>query len=118
MLPREVVEELIGGLRATGFHVCATLANTFNGFLVVLTLPLEIVGQSIVERVRRIVPASAQDRASGANSSQLVRSRNPLKPLDLLGQMKMAERLIGVQQTAAFSLSATSPDRGTPRWGR
>lgn len=51
MLPREVVEELIGGLRATGFHVLVTLANAFNGFLVVLTLPFEVVGQNIIERV-------------------------------------------------------------------
>ena len=36
MLPREVVEELIGGLRATSVHVLVTLPYAFNGFLVVL----------------------------------------------------------------------------------
>jgi hypothetical protein len=34
-----------------------------------------------------------------------------LKRLDLFGKTQMAEKLIGVQQTAAFSLSATSPQQ-------
>jgi hypothetical protein len=69
MLPGEVVEELIGGLRATGFHVLATLANALNGFLVVLTFAFEIVGQNIIKRV-----CSAPSAAPG----EFLQLRQPL----------------------------------------
>ena len=45
--------------------------------------------------VPEIVPAGSQNLASGANCSQLARSRNLLKRLDLLAKTKMAEMLIG-----------------------
>jgi hypothetical protein len=51
---------------------------------------------------------SFQSRASGANSSQLDRSKNFLRRWDLRGNTKMGERLIDVWQTIAFSHSATS----------
>jgi len=53
MLPREFIEELFSGFTATGLHVLVALADAFNGFLIVLAVPLQIVGQGIVERVCR-----------------------------------------------------------------
>lgn len=61
MFAREVVEELIGGLRATGFHVIATLANTFDSFLIVLTLPFEILGQNVIKRVGSTPAAASRE---------------------------------------------------------
>ena len=46
--------------------------------------------------VPKIVPASAQNPASRANSSQIARSRKLLKYEDLRGKTKMADRLIDV----------------------
>ena len=46
--------------------------------------------------VPSIVPASSQNRASGANSSQKARLRKWLRRLDLLEKTKMADRLIDV----------------------
>jgi hypothetical protein len=46
--------------------------------------------------VPEIVPASAQNGASGANTSQIARSRKRLKCEDLRGKTAMAEMLIGV----------------------
>jgi hypothetical protein len=46
--------------------------------------------------VPEIVPASFQNRASGANSSQVARSRKCLKREDLRGKTTLAEMLIGV----------------------
>jgi hypothetical protein len=51
MLPRELVEELVGGYGATGLHVLVALADGFNGLLVVLAFPFEVLGQGIVECV-------------------------------------------------------------------
>lgn len=70
MLPREVGEELIGGLRATGFHVLATLANTFNSFLIVLTFPFEVLGEHLIKRV---------SNALAAASRELLELRQPLR---------------------------------------
>ena len=49
-----------------------------------------------VETVPEIVPATAPNEASRANSSQVARSRKLLKREDLRGKTKMAEMLIGV----------------------
>ena len=46
--------------------------------------------------VPKIVPASRQNKASTANSSQAARWRKLLKRLDLRGNTKMDERLVDV----------------------
>ena len=51
MLPRKLVEEFLGGFSATGLYVLVALADGFNGLLIILALPLEIVRQRIVKRV-------------------------------------------------------------------
>ena len=51
MLPRELVEELVGGCGATGLHILVALADGIESFLIVLALPLEVVGQGVVEGV-------------------------------------------------------------------
>ena len=51
MLPREFVEELLGGLRAASLHVLDALLDRLDGFLIVLTLPFEIFGQRFVEGI-------------------------------------------------------------------
>lgn len=71
MLPREVVEELIGGLRATGLHVLVPLANAFNGFLVVLTLPFEVVGQNVVKRISRAPSAAPGESSTSIQSGTI-----------------------------------------------
>jgi hypothetical protein len=60
MLPRELIEELVGGCGATGLHILVTLANCIESFLIILALPLEVVGQRVVERVSRTLPSSAR----------------------------------------------------------
>ena len=57
MLPRELVEELIGWLAATGLHVLVPVADAFDGFLVILTLPFEVVGQDVVKGLSSALPA-------------------------------------------------------------
>ncbi len=69
MLPSEVVEELSGGLRATGFQVLATLANTFNSFLVVLTLPFEVLGQNVIKRFSGAHERSVDFESAGSAPS-------------------------------------------------
>jgi hypothetical protein len=44
MLPCEVVEELVGSLRAARLHVLDALPDGLGRLLIVLTLPLEILG--------------------------------------------------------------------------
>lgn len=58
MLPRELIEEWLGGRRTASLHIFIPLAHTRHGFFVVLTIRLQIVGQDIVEGVRRTLPAS------------------------------------------------------------
>jgi hypothetical protein len=62
-----------------------------------------------VVAVPTIVPAARQNCASRANGSQVGRSVMCLRVWDLRGNPRIAERRVSVQQTAAFSLSATSP---------
>jgi len=61
MLPRELIEELVGGLGATGLHILETLADRFNGLLIILALPFEVVGQDLVESVRGGFAASPRE---------------------------------------------------------
>lgn len=51
MLPRKLIEEFVSGNAATGFHVVVTFANGFDGLAIILTLPFEVLGQSLVERI-------------------------------------------------------------------
>jgi hypothetical protein len=43
MLPRELVEEFVSGVGAACLHVLVALADSCNGFLVVLPLPFKII---------------------------------------------------------------------------
>ena len=58
MLPRELVEELFGGFGATGLHILVALPDAFDGLLVVLTFPFEVVGQDVVKGISSALPAS------------------------------------------------------------
>ena len=40
MLPRELIEELVGGRGATRLHILAALADGSDSFLIILALPL------------------------------------------------------------------------------
>ena len=51
MLPRELVEEFVGGDAAAGLHVVIASPGGFNGFLVVLPFPVEVIGEDIIEGV-------------------------------------------------------------------
>ena len=51
MLPRKLVEEFLNRFGATGLHVLVALADGFNGLLIILAFPLEIVRQRVVKRV-------------------------------------------------------------------
>ena len=56
MLPRELVEELIGGLRPAGPCVLVSLADRL---LVVLALPLEILGKDFVKGLSDALASAA-----------------------------------------------------------
>ena len=43
MLPGELVQEFVGGDRLTCLHVLKTSSHAFDGLLIVLTIPLEII---------------------------------------------------------------------------
>ncbi|PYR72461.1 MAG: hypothetical protein DMF87_27945, partial [Acidobacteria bacterium] len=58
MLPRELVEELISGPGLAGLHVVVASADAFDGFLIVLALPFEIVDKEIVKRVGSALAAA------------------------------------------------------------
>ena len=57
MLPRELVEELVGWRASTGLHVLVPLANAFERFLTVLALPFEVVGQEVIKGLSSALPA-------------------------------------------------------------
>ena len=59
MLPREVVEELLGRSGSTGLHVLVALPDTLYGFLIVLALPFEIVSKDIVKGIGSAFPPAA-----------------------------------------------------------
>ena len=61
MLPREVVEELLGGPGSTCLHVLVALPDAFDRILIVLALPFEIIGKNIVMCVgSTLAPAAGQ----------------------------------------------------------
>jgi len=51
MLPRELIEELVGRPGALGLHVLQTLPDRPKGLLIILSLPFEVFGQDVVEGV-------------------------------------------------------------------
>jgi hypothetical protein len=57
--PGELIEELLGGLCATGLHVLIAVAHTFDCFLVVLTLPFRTAGNGIIEGISGALAAPA-----------------------------------------------------------
>ena len=71
MLPRELIEELVAGCGATRLHILVALADGIDSFLIILALPLEVVGQRVVERVSRIFPRRRARSSSCANRSGL-----------------------------------------------
>ena len=61
MLPRELVEELVGGSGSTGLHVLVALPDALDRFLIVLTLPFEIISKDIVKGIgSALAPAAGQ----------------------------------------------------------
>ena len=61
MLPREVVEELLGGSGSTGLHILVALPDALDRFLIVLALPFEIVSKDIVKGIgSAFAPAASQ----------------------------------------------------------
>jgi len=75
MLPRELIEELVGGCGATRLHILVALADGIDSFLIILALPLEVVGQRVVERVSRTFPSSARKVLQLCQSLRLERNR-------------------------------------------
>ena len=61
MLSRKFIEELIGRRGATGLYVLETLADPFDGLLIVLLLPLEVVGEDVVEGVGGAFPTPPRE---------------------------------------------------------
>lgn len=51
MLPREFVEELISWFHAARLYVLEPLPHRLDGFLIVVTLPIEMFGQHVVEGI-------------------------------------------------------------------
>jgi hypothetical protein len=51
-------KELSGWPGRAGFHVFMPSADTFNGFLEILALPLQIGRQSFIERCSRVLAVS------------------------------------------------------------
>jgi hypothetical protein len=51
MLPRKVVEELIGWSGSAGLHVLAALPDALDSLLIILALPFEVVGKDVVKSV-------------------------------------------------------------------
>jgi hypothetical protein len=60
MLPRELVQELFGGLQTTGLHVLIALADGLEGLLVILAFPFKVLCQGIVECVSRALSSPAR----------------------------------------------------------
>ena len=75
MLPRELIEELVGGCGATRLHILVALADGIDSFLIILALPLEVVGQRVVERISRTLPSSARKVLQLCQSLRLERNR-------------------------------------------
>ena len=59
MLLREVVEEFVSGDRPTCLHVLETSSHALNCLLIVLTLPLEIIREGVIESIRITLSAPA-----------------------------------------------------------
>lgn len=59
MLPRELVQEFVSGDRPARLHVLETSSHPFDRLLIILTLPLEIIREGIVERISVALPAPA-----------------------------------------------------------
>jgi hypothetical protein len=60
MLPRELVEEFVSGLRAPCLYVFQSSAYPLNGFLIILALPFEVFGQDVVEGIGSALAAPAR----------------------------------------------------------
>ncbi len=57
MLAREVVEELSCRARSAGSHVCEAFADTLNSFGVVLTFPIQVLGEDFIQCLGRVFAA-------------------------------------------------------------
>lgn len=59
MLLGELVQEFVGGNRPACLYVLKTSSYAFDGLLIVLTLPLEMVRQGVIERISVALAAPA-----------------------------------------------------------
>src|SRR5207249_7299438 len=75
MLPRKLIEEFLGGLRATCLHVLEALPDGFNSFLIILALPFEVLREHVVEGVGGTLPASASELFELSKPLRLYRER-------------------------------------------
>jgi hypothetical protein len=70
MRPRELLEELVSRLGATGLHLLEALADAFDGVLTVLTVPFDVV------RPRR---RRGRPRCSSRVAARTLRASQPLR---------------------------------------
>src|SRR5687767_15004586 len=96
MLPRKVVEELIGRSGSTGLHVLVPLPDAFDGLLIVLALPFEVFGKDIIKSIRGTL-AAATGKILGLRQS--------------LGVQR--HRVHGFQQYPMSSLHQSAPSAST-----
>ena len=50
MLDAQFFQHFLCGLRASGLHVFVAFPNGLHGFIVILLLPREIIGQHVIQR--------------------------------------------------------------------
>ena len=58
MLYAQLFKRLLSGLGAPSLHFLVALPDAFNGFLIVLPRPFQVVGQGIVERGGGVLAAT------------------------------------------------------------
>src|SRR5688572_22904604 len=92
MLPRELVEELIGGSGSASLHVLVALPDAFDGLLIVLTLPFEVVRQDVVKSISGALSAPTRELLELHQSFGFYRQRFHVTPRDCK-QYPMTSRL-------------------------
>jgi hypothetical protein len=100
MLPRKLIEELIGGCGASRLYILVGLADGIDSVLIILALPLEVVGQRVVERVNHTLPSSARKVLQLRQSLRLERNR--------VHFLKVEVRHADVNSEAAYFLAPVS----------
>jgi hypothetical protein len=59
MLLGELVQEFVGRDSATSVHILKAPSYAFHCLLVVLTLPLEVIAEDVIEGIGRALPTPA-----------------------------------------------------------